>query len=346
MSELAPSLFHGCTRLERLSDWDDLRELGMYSLSETGLEHQDGWPQSMLLGVESFRGSALRSFRGAIAAAQGCPRSSPFDNCRELRVLDLRGGSTLGPEELAGLRLRSLTVDMPVEQAWEAFSPYHEGRIEGQGGSRGMGVTAVTIAYQEALRGKCMASLVDLQGLSCLPKGSRLDWSLAVREVALPVCVKAVPKRFFRGCRRLRKVNIEDCLSLEKVGFHAFIECWTLGRLYFGPGVISIKCQGMTGATRLDLSLCRCLVYAGIGNCPWLRSLRTPLHYRWYYLSVSAPRLQRLTCGRLDLDSVHLSGRPVMIRYRGMCGPPGYPMEGCLSELAAVGAVLSRPATP
>ena len=70
------------------------------------------------------------------------------------------------------------------------------------------------------------------------------------------------------------------------------------------------------------------------------------MHFRGCELSVTAPRLRCLTCGRLDLEDVETAGRPQMVRYGGRSGPSMYSMGACLCELAAMGGRPSRPAAP
>jgi hypothetical protein len=185
-----------------------------------------------------------------------------------------------------------------------------------------------------------------------LPHSCRLqNWGF-LEFVELPLGLRRLKSFFFRGCTRLRGLNLGSLTSLEFIGWEVFAGCFALRELSFPPQWAGIDCgEGMLlgcGVLSLDLSeipsVCGIADSFCLDGASCLENLI--VHRRVTPSGRGLWALRSLTLGRAEFAC----GRPSQIRFTSMIGgcaasfAAGIANSVVFGEVSALGARESRPA--
>jgi hypothetical protein len=360
--ELGEYAFGGCYSLSRVGAVSRIRKIGDSALQATAAVEFEFETLSHV-GWKAFAGSCLRMFSGYVDAWG----DRPFDNCRDLRRLEIWPGRGFDPLQLVGHVPDEIRFHGGLGQANEIFGDLLQGsgtpvvvtadttQIIGGAGSalaRGTKSPRIAVTSPHLTEDADVAiKAVDLSGL--LPDG--LHYSLGsciwVETVTLPTWLETLPGKFFRDCRSLRAVNLADCRQLGAIDEFCFEGCVSLRALAFPDALSSVGFAAFasSGLEALNLVHAKGLANVDAFGAHWLATMRLPLRLRGLSFSHLACRVVEVSGGLCDMSG--LPGRLRLFRCSAARGPGDDPscclVEACVrAELAAAAGRSSAPVLP
>jgi hypothetical protein len=213
--------FEGCANLSHIGAVSRIRSISDLALQAMGaIEFR--FESISHVGTQAFMGSGLRVFSGRVEEWD----SRPFDNCRDLQLLEMWPGRGFDPLQLVGRVPGQIRFHGGSGDANGMFSILLQGSgtpmvlttdtaqiIGGPGSALARRTKPLKNAVTSVhlLNGTNIAvKELDLSGLLPGSLHCSLRGWMWVETVTLPTWLERLPANFFYECRSLRAVNLEE----------------------------------------------------------------------------------------------------------------------------------------
>jgi hypothetical protein len=321
--------FYGCNSLSHIGAHFRLRNIGIGAFQGVAVSGFELESVALIDGT-AFAGGGLREFSGRVG--EWGPR--PFANCRDLQRLEMWPGRGFDPLELVGHVPRDIRFHAHLGKARRIFRNLlhgsrtrvvvtaDSGHIAGGPGSsiaRRTKRDRILVTWPDYWERKDISIwAVDLSGLPAGGLSSTMKGFICVEAVTLPAWLEGLPDTFFRKCRSLRAVNLEECRGLRKIGFRCFQGCVSLRDLSFPDDLLTVGGEAFAGSglETFKFTHAKDLAQMSASGAHWLASVRLPLRLHAWCRWGGAYRIVDMSGGLWDVSN--LRGRLRRFRSSAM----------------------------